>query len=125
MVKLTSRGSFKKTDKFLEEMKSFNITTILHKYGNMGVERLREYTPKDTGLTSESWTYTINSYGDRAGIEWWNTNENEGVPIALMIQYGHGMPNGTYIRGKDYINPALKPIFDELAERVWEEVRRA
>ena len=88
----------------------------------MGVVRLYEYTPKKTGTTALSWTYKVNVGKTHSSIEWWNTNENEGVPIALVIQYGHGMPNGGYVKGIDYINPALQPIFEAMADDVWKEV---
>ena len=127
MIKLSSRGNFNKTNKFLKEMTHINnnIYTVLQRYGQLGCDRLREATPKDTGLTADSWVYKVTVHGDRAGVEWWNTNINDGVPIALILQYGHGTGWGAYVPGRDYINPALQPVFDEIAEKVWEEVRRA
>jgi hypothetical protein len=91
----------------------------------MGVERLSEYTPKRTGKTASSWTYQIHVGLNGASVEWWNTNENEGVPIALIIQYGHGTGTFGYVPGIDYINPALRPVFEEMADKVWKEVENA
>lgn len=125
MVKLSSRGDFNKTSKFLKTIEKLNIEAMLNQYGRMGVDALAKATPKRTGLTSESWTYKVRSSGNSYSIEWWNTNYNEGVPIALIIQYGHGTGWGAYIPGIDYINPALKPIFDELEAKVWEVIQRA
>lgn len=125
MVNLTSRGNFNNTFKFLQNVRKLDIRHILERYGRIGVERLREATPKDTGLTSESWVYEVRMVGNSGSIEWWNTNINDSVPIALILQYGHGTGWGAYVPGRDYINPALQPVFDELAEKVWEEVRRA
>lgn len=124
-VKLSSRGDFNNTTKFLKYIQKFDIKSILDQYGQEGVEALRQATPKRTGLTSESWTYKVNISPYAASIEWWNTNENEGVPIALILQYGHGTGWGAYVPGKDYINPALRPIFDELEAKVWEVIQRA
>ena len=86
------------------------------------VEALEEATPKRTGLTASSWSYMIEQNAQSVTISWTNSNFNQGVPIALVIQYGHGMPHGGYVKGIDYINPAMKPIFDELSEQVWREV---
>lgn len=124
MIKLSTSGNFKKTTKFLESIDPHYIYNRLDKYGQLGVERLRQYTPKDTGLTSESWTYKLYISEDRASIEWWNSNIKDGVPIALVIQYGHGMPNGGYVAGVDYINPALSPIFAAIKDSLWKEVTK-
>lgn len=123
-ITLSSKGNFNKTRRFLNKASRLDsyLTQILNKYGELGVQRLSEYTPKRTGLTASSWTYTVNVRKGSGTIEWWNTNENNGVPIALIIQYGHGTRNGGYVQGIDYINPALQPIFEELAKGVWEEV---
>lgn len=88
----------------------------------LGVLSLKEATPKDTGLTSDSWKYRIKKEKDGLHIYWDNANVNEGVNIAIIIQYGHGTWNGAYIQGRDYINPALRPIFDAMTKSVWEEV---
>ena len=124
MIKLSTRGGFKKTTKFLQSIDPHYVYNRLDKYGQMGVERLREFTPKDTGLTAESWGYEVYVWEDGARIEWTNSNFHEGVPVALMIQYGHGMPNGGYVQGVDYINPALAPIFEAIKDSLWKEVTK-
>lgn len=123
MVRLTAKGDFSKTFKFLEGARNlFHIPTILEKYGRMGVEALSAATPRDTGLTADSWYYEVRESKDRYELVFLNSNINKGVPIAIILQYGHGTRNGGYVQGRDYINPALQPIFDELAEKVWKEV---
>lgn len=123
MIKLSSSGgNFRNTTKFLQSIDPHYILNRLEKYGQLGVERLREYTPKDTGKTADSWTYRVFVGKDRASISWDNTNTKDGIPIALMIQYGHGMPHGGYVKGVDYINPALEPIFEAIKDSLWKEV---
>ena len=122
MVKFTVKGDFKKTSDFLKALKERRQFKILEKYAQKGVDALREATPKRTGLTSESWSYEIEQTPKSIVITWTNSNFNQGVPIALVIQYGHGLPNGGYVKGIDYINPAMQPLFDELADQVWKEV---
>lgn len=122
MVKFTVKGDFKKTSDFLKALKERRQFKILEKYAQKGVDALREATPKRTGLTSESWSYLIEQSPSNITISWTNSNFNQGVPIALVIQYGHGTPRGGYVKGVDYINPAMQPIFDELADQVWKEV---
>ena len=122
MVKFTVKGDFKKTSDFLKALKERRQFRILEKYAQRGVDALREATPKRTGLTSESWSYEIEQTPKSIVISWTNSNFNQGVPIALVIQYGHGLPKGGYVKGVDYINPAMQPIFDELADQVWKEV---
>lgn len=124
MVRLTARGDFSKTFKFLENARKLvHIPTILEKYGQKGVDALSAATPKDTGLTADSWYYEVTEADDVYKLTFFNSNINKGVPIALILQYGHGTRNGGYVEGQDYINPALRPIFDELAEKVWKEVK--
>lgn len=95
---------------------------VLERYGKKGVAALAAATPKDTGKTASSWSYEISEGKDTLSLTWKNTNINDGVNIAIILQYGHGTRNGGYVRGVDYINPALKPIFDELADAAWKEV---
>lgn len=121
-VTLSSKGSFKRSTNFLKRMLRLDIRQVLNAYGQMGVEYLRQYTPKRSGLTANSWYYKVSVTPSGASIEWLNSNVNEGVPIALIIQYGHGTGWGGYVPGVDYINPALKPVFDDMADRVWKEV---
>ena len=124
MVKLETSGSFKHTFDFFDRMQRKTMYKKLEKYGEEGVAALSSATPVDTGLTAASWGYEIKMTNDRVRISWWNTNINEGVPIALIIQYGHATGNGGWVEGVDYINPALKPIFDEIEKKVWREVTR-
>lgn len=123
-IKTVVKGDFKKTYKFLESATDLFGYSILDKYGQMGVEALREATPKDTGKTADSWSYQIVKWNDGAKIIWTNSNTTKtGIPIALLIQYGHGFKNGTYVQGVDFINPAMKPVFEKISNMVWEEVK--
>lgn len=124
MVKFTHKGDFSKTDTWLKRMLKMDLDTVLTQYAEKGVQALSEATPKDTGLTASSWSYEINRSDDRITISWTNSNFNKGVPIALILQYGHGTRNGGYVTGIDYINPAMRPIFDEIVEAVTREVSK-
>lgn len=95
---------------------------ILHKYGQLGVQALSLATPLDSGETATSWNYEIEQDGDTITLAWNNTHVNHGVNIAVILQYGHGTGTGGYVVGRDYINPALRPIFDDIADAVWKEV---
>lgn len=118
------KGDFKKTRKFLERAKKGDFYKNLEQYGEAGVAALSKATPIDTGLTAKSWRYEIERTKDSVTISWYNDNVNEGVNIALILQYGHGTPSGHYIRGKNYIKPAIKPIFEQIEEGVWKEVTK-
>ena len=122
MVKFTSKGDFSKTDTYLKKMLKMDLGTRLSEYAQKGVKALEEATPKDTGLTASSWSYSIERTDSSITISWTNSNFNKGVPIALLIQYGHGTGTGGYVTGVDYINPAMKPIFDEIEEYIMKEV---
>ena len=125
-VKVGDKGDFKKTFKFLRAMKEKRFLKNLDKYGQMGVDALAAATPKRTGLTAESWTYDITDNGEQLIISWNNTNVQKGYyNVALMIQYGHGTGTGGWVEGIDYINPALKPVFDKIADAVWMEVQNS
>lgn len=125
MIQLSSQGDFSKTFKFLEKVKNLKIEEILRKYGELGVSALSVATPVDTGLTASSWSYQVSASGSGAKIEWMNSNVNKGVNIAVILQYGHGTGTGGYVQGRDYINPAMRPIFDQIANEVWKEVVNA
>lgn len=125
MIQLKTRGSFNRSTNFLKRILKMDIRDILDSYGQRGVEELRKATPKDTGKTADSWNYTVDTNLGGGSLTFSNSNINDGVNIAIIIQYGHGTGWGGYVQGIDYINPALKPIFDEIADRVWEEVARA
>ena len=103
-------------------MSKFQINKILEKYGQMGVSALASATPIDSGTTAESWGYEISIGKEEATIYWTNTNQNKGVYIAVILQYGHGTGTGGYVQGVDYINPAIRPVFDKIAEEAWMEV---
>ncbi len=122
MIKFQSTGDFGKTKLFLEKCKHLFNASMFDKYGQLGVEALRSATPVDTGKTASSWDYIIETKQGKITISWINTNINEGTPIAVIIQYGHGTGWGTYVKGTDYINPAMKPVFDKIAEDAWREV---
>jgi len=125
MITLTQKGDFRKTDRFLERIKEFCGKSDLDKYGELGVEALRQATPVDTGKTRDSWGYEIVHKKRQSSIVWTNSNINDGVLIAILIQYGHGNGNGAYVKGTDYINPAMAPVFEEIADKVWKEVTRS
>lgn len=122
MIKLSSKGDFSKTIKSLNNMKKLKFERILSRYAEEGVRALRSATPTDSGLTANSWSYTIESKKNACIIHWTNSNVNKGVNIAVILQYGHGTRNGGYVAGRDYINPALRPVFDKMAENAWMEV---
>jgi hypothetical protein len=124
MIKFVHRGSFKNTEAFLERNKKMDIYKTLQKYGEMGVAALSAHTPKDTGVTADSWSYEIVETSKGFKIYYRNSNLNEGIPIAIIIQYGHGTGTGGYVEGRDYINPALQPVFTNLADEAWEEVTK-
>lgn len=121
-IKIRTKGSFKKTEVFLERAKKFDPMPILHRYGGIGVDALQAATPIDTGLTAASWYYEIEKTKTGYRILWNNSNVVNGLNIAILIQYGHGTTGGTYVQGRDYINPALKDLFDNLSIQLWKEV---
>lgn len=122
MISISNVGDWIKTEKFLHDLKKTDYEKILSKCGEKGVAALKEKTPKRTGKTSESWNYEIRKIKEGFEICWYNTNVNNGENIALLIQMGHGTSRGVYVKGRDYINPALKPVFDDLANDIFEEV---
>ena len=121
MIKMTQKGSFRNAEQFFDNSKNLSrrLRTAFERYGAQGVEALRAATPKDSGLTANSWSYTIENWG----IGFNNSNIQNGYSVALLIQYGHGTKSGVYIEGIDYINPALRPIFDAIAQECWKEVQ--
>ena len=127
MIVLKTTGTLRKTEKFLSKMARLDVRRVLDKYGEIGVMALAENTPVDSGETASSWRYkvTTNSSEGTATVTWYNSHVEKGVNIAIILQYGHGTRNGGYVEGRDYINPALKPVFDALAEEAWREVTSA
>lgn len=124
MITVRQRGDFKNLTSFLERSKEVFNLGILDKYGRQGVAALQASTPKDTGKTAESWYYKINRNNGTVSLSFHNSNENKGVPIAIILQYGHATGNGGYVEGIDYINPALKPVFQKLADEAWKEAKK-
>lgn len=122
MITITQTGSFAKLEAMLKNARASSYRSVLDKYGQEGVAALSAATPKDTGLTASSWGYEIVEAGDTITLYWTNSNTSTGVNVAVMIQYGHATANGSYVYGIDYINPALAPIFDKLADAVYKEV---
>lgn len=122
MISFKDKGDFSKLTKFLEQCRKGSEIRILENYGKRGVEALSSATPSDTGKTASSWTYEIKKTGSRATLTFLNSNMNGNVNIAIILQYGHGTGTGGWVEGRDYINPALQPVFDELADEAWREV---
>ena len=125
MISFKHVGDFEKSRKFFNRVSTRSyLTDVLDKYGKQGVAALAAVTPIDTGLTASSWGYEISVSRDSCSITWTNSNAPEGVPVAILLQYGHATRNGGYVDGIDYINPALRPIFEGILNEVWEEVTR-
>lgn len=125
MISISTRGSFKNTDAFLNKMRRLDIATVLQGYGERGVAALRDATPYDTGNSAGSWNYEVVVSQRAVSITWTNSNIQSGIPVVILLQYGHGTGTGGYVQGQDFINPALKPIFDEIADKVWKAVTSA
>lgn len=121
MIKIIHSGDFRNTERLLKKAKSTNLRTVLEQYGQRGVDALAAATPVDTGLTAASWTYSVSQTRNQISIVWSNTNNSNGIPIIVLIQYGHSA-NGRYVEGRDFINPAIQPLFDEIANELWREV---
>lgn len=125
-ISISTSGDFSKTFKYLGKLESFKkqkLMSILRKYGEEGVKSLREFTPRDTGNTANSWSYEIKEGADSVTLSFVNDSQNDGIPIAILLQYGHGTGTGGYVQPNDYINPAMKPIFQKIAADAWKEVR--
>lgn len=125
MIRFTHRGNFNKVEKFLNRVQGAKYLNTLSAYGQEGVNALAAATPVDSGATANSWTYEIERNAAMTKLSWLNTNVSGNVNIAIILQYGHGTGTGGYVQGKDYINPAIKPVFDKIAEEVWREVTRS
>lgn len=122
MIRFTHKGDFSKTTNFLKKSKKLSSSIDLDKYGRRGVEALASATPVDSGLTASSWGYEIIRKDGSITLNFNNSNIEQGVPIAVIIQYGHATGNGGWVEGRDYINPAVQPIFDEITNNIWREV---
>ena len=124
MITFRQKGDFSKLTRYLERAKEAIKLGDLDKYGQEGVDALSSATPVDSGLTASSWYYKIENKNGSATISFYNSNVNNGVPIAIILQYGHGTNNGGWVEGRDYINPAILPIFEKIANDAWEEVTK-
>lgn len=125
MITFRQKGDFSRLSSFLERAKNGIGVGVLDRYGREGVKALSAATPRDTGKTAESWTYRIVRQNGSVSISFENTNIQNGVPIAIILQYGHATKNGGWVQGRDYINPAIRPVFDRIANEAWEEVTKA
>ena len=124
MITFRQRGDFSKLTNFMERAKEAVHLGNLDKYGQEGVAALASATPVDTGQTANSWHYKIEQKNGSVSIGFYNTNIQNGVPIAIILQYGHATRNGGWVQGRDYINPAIQPIFDRIADTAWREVTK-
>lgn len=124
MITFTQKGDFSKFTRYLERLKEASRFGILDKYGQEGVEALASATPVESGVTANSWHYEIEHSKDSASIVFYNSHVNKGVPIAIILQYGHGTRNGGWVQGRDYINPAIQPVFDRIVDDAWKEVTK-
>lgn len=122
LVVMKQSGSLKNFEGFLYKNRNRRLYQLLNEYGKQGVELLRDATPVDTGKTATGWDYEIEVSSQGVSLYWVNNNVNEGVPIAILIQYGHATRSGSYVQGVDYINPALRPLFESMATKLWKEV---
>jgi hypothetical protein len=122
MISFKHRGNFNHIRKFMNRVQGKSYLNILDKYGMEGVNALSAATPVDSGETASSWTYMINHTPTSTSISWSNSHVNDGVCIAILLQYGHGTRTGGFVSGRDYINPAMRPIFDKIAQEAWKEV---
>lgn len=124
MISIETTGNFENTERFLKRMSKNDIFDALEKYGKAGVVALSSATPKDSGETASSWSFEITKSIGSVKIEWLNSNISDNVNIAVILQYGHGTGTGGYVQGRDYINPAIQPVFDNIVSDVWKEVTK-
>ena len=122
MITVESKGNFDNTEKLLKRIKSRDYLKVLDKFGRQGVTALSGATPTRSGKTASSWDYEVLVSGGSVNLQWTNSNINNGVSIAIILQYGHGTRNGGYVVGRDYINPAMRPLFDKMADEAWKAV---
>lgn len=125
MISIRSTGSFSKTESALKRMRKPDILSILQSGGREGVSALVQATPIDSGLAADSWDFVVSSDRGKYTITWTNNDVENGFPVAIMLQYGYGTGTGGYVQGRDYINPAIQPIFDSIADKVWKAVTSA
>jgi hypothetical protein len=123
MITVTASGDFKKTQRFLDKMAKGDFFALLDRYGAIGVSALASATPVDTGLTANSWTYVVEKKRGKYSIVWNNTNMIDNTHVVILIEYGHGTGTGGFVQGREFINEAIKPLFDQIANEVWEQVK--
>lgn len=123
MIKASASGDFGDTISYLEKMQSGDVFRDLTKYGEWGVIALAQATPRDSGETAQSWRARVGAVGNLYFIEWFNTHNDGGPPVAILIQYGHGTGTGGYVAGRDFINPAMRPVFDKIVNEIWGKVK--
>ena len=123
MLTVTVNGDFTNTSRYLDKMSHKDFLSKIMTYAEMGTDALEKYTPKDTGFTAQSWYSEIEENNDSIVIRWKNSHINKNVPIAIILQYGHGTGTGGYVAGRDYINPALQPVFDNIVKLIQKEVK--
>ena len=124
MIRFRQKGDFSKLSRYLERVKEAAKLGVIDKYGREGVAALSSATPVESGKTASSWYYEIKRQNGSVSITFNNSNINKGVPIAIVLQYGHGTGTGGWVQGRDYINPAIRPIFDRIADDAWKEVTK-
>lgn len=122
LIRIKSKGNFEKTEKYLKKIQNGSYLNVLERYAQQGVDALASATPVDTGLTANSWSYEIHRSKASTIIYWTNSNLVDQIPVAILLQYGHATRNGGYVLGRDFINPAIRPIFDKMANEMWKEV---
>ena len=125
MITIKQSGSFNNIENYLRRTSKLNLDMLFHIYGQKGVDLLRQNTPKDSGDSANSWEYVIVKKPGVTYVSWHNKNINDGVPIVILIQYGHATRNGNFVAGQDFINPALRPVFENMVNELWKEVTKA
>jgi len=124
MIEITQKGNYNRTERYLRGLQDRQRLAVLSKYGSMGVSALAGATPRESGLTAASWSYSIQQRPGYYSIRWHNSHVEHGIPIAVILQYGHGTGTGGYVQGRDYIMPAIRPVFDQITAEAWREVTK-
>lgn len=124
MISIKVSGSFNNIEKYLRKSSKLNLDTLFHAYGKRGVELLSQNTPIDSGDSAGSWEYIIVKKVSSTYLSWHNKNINDGIPVVILIQYGHATRSGGFVAGKDFINPAIKPVFENMVDELWKEVTK-
>lgn len=124
LIKIKHKGNFNNAERFFNRVLKREYLNILDNYGKMGVDALRQATPSVSGKTADSWNFGIEEGNGTVTLYWTNSNENQGVNIVILLIYGHGLQNGCYVQGIDFVNPAMRPIFEKIADESWKEVTR-